>query len=112
MLGNTPSQALVLFTNPVHVIDLSFVLPAHILIGVPLWQRRPAGERYAPIVLAFGALMAASIGGMMLVIGGALPVVAIMFTLAAATAFVLARVIRSAAQRSARPWSRAAPGST
>lgn len=96
VLRNTPSAALVatgMFTNPVHVIDLSFVLPAHIIVGVLLWRRRSAGELYGPILLAFGVLMSASIGGMMLVIGGALPIVAIMFAIAAASALVLARVL-------------------
>ena len=99
VLRNTPSSALAetgLFTNPVHVIDLSFVLPAHIIVGVLLWRRRPTGELYGPILLAFGVVMSASIGGMMLVIGGALPVVAIMFAIAAATALVLARVLPTA----------------
>jgi hypothetical protein len=98
VLANAPSQELVevgLFTNPVHVIDLSFVLPAHIIVGVLLWRRRKLGELYAPIILAFGMVMAASIAGMMLVIGGALPVVAILTAIAVATAFVLARLLRA-----------------
>ena len=41
-----------------HVIDLAFVLPAHVLAGVLLWKRRAAGELLGPIVLAFGVLMA------------------------------------------------------
>jgi len=96
VIRNAPSPTLAvtgLFTNPVHVIDLSFVLPAHIVVGLLLWRRRPTGELFAPILLAFGVLMAASIGGMMLVIGDAVPVVIIMFVIAAATAAVLARVL-------------------
>jgi hypothetical protein len=103
MLHNAPSQTLVetgLFTNPVHVIDLAFVLPAHILAGVWIWRRDRAGELLAPIVLAFGVLMSASIGGMMLVItltgsvGGSLAVTIAMFVVAAFGAIVLARVLR------------------
>lgn len=103
MLRNAPPQTLVetgLFTNPVHVIDLAFVLPAHVLGGVWLWRQDRAGEVLAPIVLAFGVLMAASIGGMMLVIawtgsaGASLPVAIAMFVIAALAATLLARMLR------------------
>ena len=100
MLANTPPRTLVetgLFTNPVHAIDLSFVLPAHIVAGVLLWRQRRAGELYGPVVLGFGIVMAASIGGMMVYIalaGGAaaLPVIVAMFVVAAASALVFARL--------------------
>lgn len=52
------------FTNPVQVIDLSVVLPAHIVAGVLLLRRHPLGAAAASVVLAFGVLMAASIAGM------------------------------------------------
>jgi hypothetical protein len=54
-------------TNPVHVIDLSVVLPLHVIAGVSLLRRRPLGFALAPIVLGFGVLMAASIAGLMVV---------------------------------------------
>jgi hypothetical protein len=77
-----------LFTNPVHVIDLSVVLPAHIICGIWLLRRRPPAYAIAPIILSFGVLMALSIAGMMvvmrirhaeanLVVAGAMAVVAI-----------------------------------
>jgi hypothetical protein len=105
LLRGAPPPSLVetgLLTNPVHVIDYAFVLPAHILAGIWLWRARPAGALLAPIVLAFGVLMAASIGGMLVVIrlsGDAAPlgVIAAMFVVAAATAAALARVLRGAA---------------
>ena len=100
MLTGTLSPALAetgLFTNPVHVLDLAFVLPAHVLAGVWLWR----GHRtlLAQVVLAFGILMAASIGGMLVAIrlsGGpaALPVAIVMFIVAAGNAVALARVRR------------------
>jgi hypothetical protein len=67
--GATPASVLTagLLTNPVHVLDLSLILPAHIAAGVFLMRRRPLGYLLAPIVLGFGVLMAASIGGMMVV---------------------------------------------
>jgi len=88
-----------LFTNPVHVIDLSFVLPAHVLAGVLVFRRRPGGGLFAGIVLAFGVLMAASIGGMLLVMRlrgdtASLAVAIVMFGVAAVTAAVLSRLLR------------------
>ncbi|KAB2902216.1 MAG: hypothetical protein F9K40_07820 [Kofleriaceae bacterium] len=86
-----------LLTNPVHVIDYAFVLPAHVIAGVLLWRQRRAGALFGAVVLAFGVLMAASIGGMMLVIrlsGDPAPVavIAAMFAVAAATATLLVRL--------------------
>jgi len=52
-------------TNPVYVIDLSIVLPAHLLAGVSILRRRTLGLVLAPILLGFDVLMALSIAGMM-----------------------------------------------
>jgi hypothetical protein len=97
VLRNAAPRSLIetgLLTNPVHVIDLAFVLPAHVLAGVLIWRRLPAGEVAAPVVLAFGALMSASIAGMMVAIGGpGLGVASALFVLATVTAGVLARVL-------------------
>jgi hypothetical protein len=117
VLANTPPASLVetgLLTNPVHAIDLSFVLPAHIVVGVLLWRRRDTGLLYAPVVLAFGIVMAASIGGMMLQIALAggdapVPVIAAMFTITVATAIVLVRVVTGT--RASPVYSSAAPAS-
>lgn len=54
-------------TNPVHVIDISSVLPAHVAAGVLLLRRHPLGYCAAPVILAFGVLMSLSIAGMMVV---------------------------------------------
>jgi hypothetical protein len=97
MLRNTAPEGLRetgLFTNPVHVIDLAFVLPAHVLAGVAIWRTRAA--LFAQIVLAFGVLMAGSICVMLLVIGGAVPIAVAMFGVAAAAATILARTFRPA----------------
>jgi hypothetical protein len=102
VLHNTPPSSLTetgLLTNPVHVIDLAFAIPLHILAGVWIWQKRRAGELLAPIVLAFGVLMSASIGTMMIVMHAigepaAAPVTVAMFVLAASAAGVLARLLR------------------
>ena len=47
-------------TNPVYVIDLSVILPLHVATGISLLRGRPFGSLLAPIVLAFGLLMALS----------------------------------------------------
>ena len=52
-------------TNPVYLIDLSIVLPAHLLAGVSILRRRTLGLVLAPILLGFDVLMALSIAGMM-----------------------------------------------
>jgi hypothetical protein len=101
VLANRPPRELEetgLFTNPVHVVDLAFVLPAHILAGILLWRDDRRGALLAPIVIAFGILMAASIGAMLVVIaligGPSQPTVAIaMFVIAAASAALLARTL-------------------
>ncbi|HEU5056136.1 MAG TPA: hypothetical protein VFU21_06410, partial [Kofleriaceae bacterium] len=87
-------------TNPVHVLDLAIVLPAHLLAGAALLRRHPAGALLAPVVLAFGVPMAASIGGMMIVMHllgtpVAIPVVAAMIGVAAISAAALARFLRA-----------------
>ena len=102
ILRDEPSPALAatgLFTNPVHVIDYALVLPAHVLAGVWLFRAHAAGELLAPIVLAFGVLMAFSIGGMMLVMhaigaAAAAPVTVAMLLVGGLTATVLGRVWR------------------
>jgi hypothetical protein len=101
MLSNTPPASLVevgLLTNPVHAIDLSFVLPAHIIVGLAVWNRRRSGELFAPILLAFDVIMGASLAGMMIVIaligGGApIPLIVALLALAGASAAMTARVL-------------------
>jgi hypothetical protein len=99
-------------SNPVHVMDLAIVLPAHVIAGVALLYRRPAGVRLAPLLLAFGVLMASSIAGMMIAMqllgaGAALPVAGAMLALAALSALALVRFLRALepahSTRSARP---------
>lgn len=55
-------------TNPVHVIDLAFVLPAHVVAGVLVWRGRPRATAFASVLLAFDVLMSSSIGGMSIAI--------------------------------------------
>ncbi len=61
--GETPAELVAtgLVTNPIHVIDLSFILPLHVIAGVALWRGRALGFVLAPVLLGFGALMTATI---------------------------------------------------
>jgi len=47
--------------NPVHVLDLSFLLPGMMLTAVFLWKRKPLGFLFASAMLTFSALMGSAI---------------------------------------------------
>jgi hypothetical protein len=86
-------------TNPVYVIDLSVILPLHIASGIALLRRRPFGALLAPVVLAFGVMMALSIAGMMIVmrrrgVDASLGVAAGMTVVSLMSAAVLAGLLR------------------
>ncbi len=100
--GETPASVGIaaLPTNPVHVMDLAVILPAHVAAAAMLLQRRTAGEALATILLAFGLLMSASIGGMLLVMRlRAVPassgVILGMTALAIVDGLLLGRVLRT-----------------
>lgn len=60
LLANTIPPSLVdsgLFTNPVHVLDISIVLPGVILMGILLFKGNHLGVLMTPIVLTFFILM-------------------------------------------------------
>lgn len=85
-------------TNPVYVIDLSIVLPLHVVAGIALLQRRNLGHVLAPIMLSFGVIMALSIACMLMAmrhrgIDASLVVATAMVTVAAASALVLALLL-------------------
>ena len=103
--GTTPSSIVEAGTpnNPVHVIDLSVILPLHFLSGVALLRRRSFSWNLAAVVLGFGVLMALSIAGMMLVmhlrgVEANLGVAAAMAMISLLTAIVLARLVTSVAR--------------
>ena len=52
------------FTNPVHVLDLSLLLPAMIASGVSLARRRSFGYAVGPMMLVFNVIMPLAIIGM------------------------------------------------
>jgi hypothetical protein len=67
--GDTPQDLIEvgLPVNPVHVLDLAFVLPAMIATSILLWKRHPLGLLWAVPLVTFAAAMASSIVGMMIV---------------------------------------------
>jgi hypothetical protein len=99
VLGGPPPVGLTetgLVTNPIHVLDLSFILPLHVIAGVLLWRRHDLGYALGPVLLAFGAMMAASIGFMTAwTAADGWPVVVAMTALTAIDLMLLVRVIRS-----------------
>jgi hypothetical protein len=103
-LSGEPPPSLVvtgLFTNPIHVIDLSFVLPLHLIAGIALWRRRALGFVLAPVLLAFGALMTATIAFLTVlmemrgVAEGGHPVAIAMSAVAALSIALLAWMLRT-----------------
>jgi hypothetical protein len=47
--------------NPVHVLDLAFLLPLAIVSGIAHWRRRAFGLLFAPAMLVFFVLMSGAI---------------------------------------------------
>ena len=64
--GTAPEgvAAIGLPVNPVHVLDLAFLLPLAILTGVSHWRRRAFGVVFTTPILVFSVLMAAAIVSM------------------------------------------------
>ena len=64
--GTAPEgvAAIGLPVNPVHVLDLAFLLPLAILTGVAHWRRRAFGVVFTTPILVFSVLMAAAIVSM------------------------------------------------
>jgi len=56
-------------TNPVHILDLGFYLPAMIITGLLLWRRKLLGYLLAGPLLVFSALMGTAIFVIFLVMG-------------------------------------------
>lgn len=89
-----------LLTNPVHVLDLSLLLPGLLLSGISLLRRRPLGLLLSPLMLWFAALMVSAIGGMVLAMAlrriAVQWAVAVLFAVVAAMTFaVLAKLLRA-----------------
>jgi hypothetical protein len=69
-LQNTTPKSLAevgLPTNPVHVIDLSVILPAIFITGILLLGKNVIGILFAPVMLSFFILMDITIGALVVV---------------------------------------------
>jgi len=55
-----------LFTSPVHVLDLSLLLPAFVIAAVMLLRRKPAAFILAPVLMVAGILIIVAVAGMVL----------------------------------------------
>lgn len=66
--GTAPKSLSVagLFTNPVHVLDLSIVLPAMFIASIQLWKKKAWGYLFFPAMMVFSIVMGLAIVGMML----------------------------------------------
>ena len=67
MLTNTTPVKLEQYelpTNPVHVIDLSLLLPAYMLTGIMMYLRIGSWQLLMPLLLVFGVLMSVTIAGL------------------------------------------------
>lgn len=60
-------QQVGLLTNPVHVLDLSIILPAFIIVSVLLIRKHALGYLFAPVLLVFAALMDITIAALVIV---------------------------------------------
>jgi len=103
IIKNTPPKSITetgLFTNGVHVLDLSVVLPAIFITGILLLRGKPFGFVLAPVILSFFVLMDLTIGMLALVmktkgIESDLTLTAIMGTLALISLILLIRYFKN-----------------
>ena len=69
-LSNTTPSTITesgLIINPVHVLDLSVVLPGLMIVAILLLKRKPLGLLLVPAALTFGILMDITIGSLVIV---------------------------------------------
>lgn len=57
-----------LLTSPVHVLDLSIVLPAFVITGIMLLRRKSEAFVLAPVLITFAILMIVAVAGMMVML--------------------------------------------
>ncbi len=69
ILNRAPAslQGTGLLTNPVHVLDLSLILPGFIITSVLLLKKHAFGYLFAPVLLVFGILMDITIAALVVV---------------------------------------------
>jgi len=96
-----------LFTNPVHVIDLSFLLPGFAIVAILLFRRHPLGYVFMPAIMTFSIVMTLSIASLLfyeysngLVADYTVALVMLFFALV--SAFVFARFMKTMRVRDIR----------
>ena len=82
------------FTNPVHVLDLTFAVPACVIAVILMLNKKPLGRVFAVVMLSLTAFMlpalaAMTLGMMMLGAGGGLEMVFVFTVFGAAAAVIL-----------------------
>lgn len=60
-------QAIGLLTNPIHVLDLSIILPGFIITSILLLKKHAFGYLFAPVLLVFATLMDITIAALVVV---------------------------------------------
>lgn len=93
-----------LLTSPVHVLDLSIVLPALDITGIMLLRRKSKAFLLAPVLIAFAILMIVAVAGMMAVLavkglGPDYRIAAILLAMAAGLTVVLFHYLKRVAQK-------------
>jgi hypothetical protein len=83
-----------LIVNPVHVLDLAFVLPAMAIAAALLRNRRPAGYLLAVPLLVFAVMMGIAIEFMFIAMGELGPGAAIMGVIVVLSALAAFRLLR------------------
>lgn len=108
--GATPSTVAAsgLPTNPIHVLDLGFLLPGAIMAGVQLWRARPWGYTLAVPLLVFMALTGAGIVAAMVLTAGFSPGAVIMSSIVLASSGLTWLHLAGVEQAPVRPVLRAA----
>lgn len=91
-----------LYTNPVHVLDLSVVLPGIFIVGVLILKHHALGLLLIPAILLFFILMDITIGSLVIFMqnaeaGAALPVAVVMGFLAVFSLVMLVWYLRARA---------------
>jgi hypothetical protein len=68
--GEAPAQVMEndYLINPVHAIDLSFVLPGLVIVSILLFRKHPLGMLLTPVVLVFIIILTVALAAMMLVV--------------------------------------------
>ncbi len=96
--GGTPKSIseLDLPTNPVHVLDLSLLVPAVFVTALMLLRRRPLGFTLAPVLLVFLVLITLAVATMGAMLGAGYVRIAVFVAPTVIPSALLVRCLRGA----------------